>query len=73
MKSAINERLTRIGPGTACGQLMRQYWQPVALLDEFDPALDPRMAVRAVKSVRVLGQDLVLWRDAQGRFSLLEG
>ena len=72
MKSAINERLTRIGPGTACGQLMRQYWQPVALLDEFDPALDPRMAVRAVKAVRVLGQDMVLWRDAQGRFSLLD-
>jgi phthalate 4,5-dioxygenase oxygenase subunit len=72
MKAEINERITRIGPDTPCGRLMRQYWQPVALLDEFDPALDPRMGVRAVKAVRVLGQDLVLWRDAQGRLSLLD-
>ena len=28
-----NELITRIGPGTPCGQLMRHYWHPVALLD----------------------------------------
>lgn len=33
---------------------MRHYWQPVALIDEFDPALDARIAIRAVKAVRVL-------------------
>ena len=44
MKAEQNELITRIGPGTACGALMRSYWQPVALVDEFDPALDPRMA-----------------------------
>ena len=72
MRAEQNERITRVGPGTPCGQLMRHYWHPVALLDEFDPALDPRVAVRPVKAVRLLGQDLVLWRDAAGSFSLLD-
>jgi phenylpropionate dioxygenase-like ring-hydroxylating dioxygenase large terminal subunit len=64
--------VTRIGPGTPCGNLMRHYWQPVALLDEFDAALDPAMALRPVKAVRVLGQDLVLFKDASGDFGLLD-
>ncbi|MFP5466365.1 MAG: Rieske 2Fe-2S domain-containing protein [Gammaproteobacteria bacterium] len=72
MKAEQNERLTRVGPGTPAGELLRRYWQPVALLDEFDPALDPRMGIRPVKPVRLLGQDLVLFRDAQGRFGLLD-
>ena len=44
MRAEQNELITRIGPGTACGDLMRSYWQPAALVDEFDPRLDPRMA-----------------------------
>ena len=72
MKAEQNELVTRIGPGTACGAVLRRYWQPVALVDEFDPALDPRMADRPVKAVRILGQDLVLLRDAQGRWGLLD-
>ena len=72
MKAEVNERITRIGAGTPCGALMRHYWQPVALLDEFDPALDPNMAVRPVKAVRLLGQDLVLFKNAQGEFGLLD-
>ena len=72
MKADINERITRIGPGTPCGNLMRHYWQPVALLDEFDPVLDPRMATRPVKAVRLLGQDMVLFRDAHGQYALLD-
>jgi phthalate 4,5-dioxygenase len=64
MRAAQNELLTRIGPATACGALLRHYWQPIALTAEFDPALDPRMGVRPVKAVRALGQDLVLFRDA---------
>ena len=66
MQSAQNERITRIGPGTPCGELLRRYWQPVALLDEFDPVFDPRMAERPLKAVRILGQDLVLFRDGVG-------
>jgi phenylpropionate dioxygenase-like ring-hydroxylating dioxygenase large terminal subunit len=72
MQAALNERLTRIGPGTPCGALMRRYWQPVALLDEFDPRWDPAMQQRPLKAVRLLGQDLVLFRDAAGRFGLLD-
>ena len=72
MKADLNERITRIGPGTPCGQLMRQYWQPVALVDEFNPALDPNMAIRPVKAVRLLGQDLVLFKNAQGEYGLLD-
>ena len=72
MQAEQNELITRVGPGTACGALLRSYWQPVALLDEFDARLDPRMAARQVKPVRLLGEDLVLFRDGHGRFGLLE-
>ncbi len=72
MKAELNERITRIGPGAVCGQLMRHYWQPVALVDEFDPALDASMAQRPLKAVRLLGQDLVLFKNEQGQFGLLD-
>ena len=72
MHAAQNELITRIGPGTPCGELLRRYWQPVALLDEFDPRLDPRMEQRPLKAVRLLGQDLVLFRDEAGRWGLLD-
>src|ERR1700752_57280 len=60
-----NDLMTRVGPGTPAGQLMRRYWQPVALADELDPK-------RPVKALRVLGQDLVLFRDESGRLGLLD-
>lgn len=72
MKAELNELVTRVGLGTPCGNLLRQYWQPVALLDEFDPALDARMGVRPVKAVRLMGQDLVLFRNSDGSFGLLD-
>ncbi|MBK6007501.1 Rieske 2Fe-2S domain-containing protein [Ramlibacter ginsenosidimutans] len=72
MKAEQNELVTRIGPGTPCGAVLRSYWQPVALVDEFDARLDPRMANRPVKALRVMGQDLVLFREASGRWGLLD-
>ena len=72
MRADQNELVTRIGPGTPCGALLRRYWQPVALLDEFDPVLAPETALRPVKAVRLLGQDLVLFRDAGGQYGLLD-
>jgi phthalate 4,5-dioxygenase oxygenase subunit len=72
MNAEQNELITRIGPGTACGALMRSYWQPAALVDEFNPLLDPRMDKRPVKAVRLLGQDLVLFKDATGVWGLLD-
>ncbi|PZW44762.1 phenylpropionate dioxygenase-like ring-hydroxylating dioxygenase large terminal subunit [Humitalea rosea] len=60
-----NERLTRVGPGTPGGHVLRHYWQPIALLDELDPK-------RPVRAVRALGQDFVLFRDETGRLGLLD-
>jgi 5,5'-dehydrodivanillate O-demethylase len=59
-----NDLLTRIGPGTRMGALMRRYWQPVGTTGE--------MRDTAAKRVRLLGEDLVLCRTAAGGFRLLE-
>ncbi len=72
MNHEQNELITRIGPGTACGALLRQYWQPAALLDEFDGRFVPAMVNRPVKAVRLLGQDFVLFRDGSGRWGMLD-
>jgi 5,5'-dehydrodivanillate O-demethylase len=58
-----NEMLTRIGPGTPCGNLMRRYWQPFAAVSE--------MESRWTMPVRRLGEDLVLFKDRQGRRGLV--
>ncbi len=56
-----NETLTRVGPDTPMGELMRRYWQPVALSWELpEPDCPP---VR----VRILGEDLVAFRGTSGR------
>ncbi len=60
-----NELMTRIGPGSPAGKLLRNYWQPVALVEEL---AGPRPA----KPVKILGESLVLFRDEQGRYGLLE-
>ncbi|MGH7089130.1 MAG: Rieske 2Fe-2S domain-containing protein, partial [Stellaceae bacterium] len=57
--------MTQTGPGTPAGALMRRYWQPAALLEELD-------GHRPLKPVRLLGEDLVLFRDERGQFGLLE-
>jgi len=72
MKAEQNHLITRIGAGTPCGAVLRSYWQPVALVDEFNPVLDPRMAQRPLKALRVMGQDLVLFRDEKGQWGLLD-
>ena len=59
-----NEILTRIGPGTLAGALLRRYWHPVAFASELN-------ADRPTKFVRILGEDLVLFRDKSGRVGLL--
>lgn len=62
-----NDLMTRVGPGTPAGKLLRRYWQPAALVDELDA--DPERPLRAL---RLLGQDLVLFRDAQGRTGMVD-
>jgi phenylpropionate dioxygenase-like ring-hydroxylating dioxygenase large terminal subunit len=64
MSAQENQLITQIGPGTPCGALMRRYWQPAALVEELT-------GPRPVKAVRLLGEDLVLFRDEAGRYGLL--
>src|SRR5438477_11870616 len=59
-----NHLLTRTGPGTPCGELLRRYWQPVALSAELPPGGAP-------VPVTVMGEELVLFRDEQGRPGLI--
>ena len=59
-----NRTLTQVGAGTPMGELLRRYWQPVAAASEFD--------ARPVKPVRLMGEDLVLYRDLSGTYGLIE-
>lgn len=61
-----NDLLTRVGAGTPMGALIRRYWLP-ALLSEELPNPDS-----APVRVRLLGEQLVAFRDTEGRVGLLE-
>jgi phenylpropionate dioxygenase-like ring-hydroxylating dioxygenase large terminal subunit len=61
-----NELLTRTGPGTAMGDLVRRFWVP-ALLSEELPAPDC-VPLR----LRLLGEDLVAFRDTEGRVGIVD-
>ncbi len=54
--------LTRVGPGTPCGELMRRYWQPVCLSADLNDLPKP---------VKIFGEDLIAFRDGDGRAGLL--
>lgn len=58
----FRSELTRVGRGTAMGELLRRYWHPVALSSD---------ATDTPKMVRALGEDLVLFRDRSGRCGLM--
>src|ERR1700687_786600 len=58
--------LTRVGPGTPMGDLIRRFWIPALLASELPaPTCDP---VR----VRLVGENFVAWRDGQGRVTLFD-
>jgi 5,5'-dehydrodivanillate O-demethylase len=59
-----NERLTQVGPGTPMGNLLRRYWHPFAAVKELDE--------RPTKAVRLLGEDLVAYKDRSGTYGLIE-
>jgi phenylpropionate dioxygenase-like ring-hydroxylating dioxygenase large terminal subunit len=60
-----NELLTRVGPGTPTGALFRRYWLPACLSEEIPTPDSPPVRVR------LLGEDLVAFRDRDGRVGLL--
>jgi 5,5'-dehydrodivanillate O-demethylase oxygenase subunit len=59
-----NRQLTQVGPGTPMGELLRRYWMPIAGASEFDKS--------ATKAIRLLGEDLVLYKDKSGTFGLVD-
>ena len=61
-----NELLTRVGPGTPMGAMMRRYWIPAAFSHQIQNPDGPPVRVR------LLGENLVLFRDTQGRIGLLD-
>jgi 5,5'-dehydrodivanillate O-demethylase oxygenase subunit len=58
-----NERITRVGAGTPAGAMLRRYWWPAWFSES--------VADRPVP-VRILGEDLVLFRGGDGRTALVE-
>ncbi len=65
LSAADNKLLAEVGPGTAMGETLRQYWLPILLAGELpEPDGKPQR-------VRVLGEDLVAFRDSDGRVGLL--
>jgi phenylpropionate dioxygenase-like ring-hydroxylating dioxygenase large terminal subunit len=65
LTAETNERLTRVGPGTPGGALLRLYWQPAALAEEL-------AGHRPVKAIRLLGEEFVLFKDERGRYGMLD-
>ena len=61
-----NETLTRVGPGTPMGELLREYWIPAMLSTELPEADCPPVRVR------LLGEDLVAFRDTNGELGLID-
>ncbi len=59
-----NEELTQVSAGTPMGELMRRYWHPIAAVPELDE--------HPTKPVRLLGEDLVLYRDKSGTLGLID-
>src|SRR5712692_2433101 len=65
MTNEENELLTRVGPGTPMGNLFRQFWFPVVPSDEA-----PEAGARPIR-MKLLGENLVMFRDTAGRVGLL--
>ncbi len=59
-----NEQLTRVGPGTSMGTLLRHYWYPVAFSKDLEGF--------PVKKVRLLGEDFALYKMANGEYGIIQ-
>ena len=60
-----NDLVTQIEGKAPCGNLLRNYWHPLALTEELT-------ASRAAKAVKIMGEDLVLFRDETGGYGLID-
>src|SRR5215831_8480767 len=61
-----NEILTRVGPGTLTGNLLRRYWTPACLSSELPGSDSDPMRVR------LLGENLIAFRDTNGKVGLIQ-
>jgi len=61
-ESGPDTLLTEVGPTTPCGEFLRRYWQPVSASDK---------VTQTPRPIRILGENLVLFRDGKGRPGLL--
>ena len=59
-----NDLLTRVGPGTPAGELLRRYWHVVAAAAELTEA-------KPKKRIKILGENLLLYRDKSGNYGLV--
>ncbi len=64
LSEATNRLLTAIGPGTRMGDYLRRYWHPIAAESE--------LRQPGARACRILGEDLVLYRDLSGTLGLLD-
>lgn len=59
-----NKQIMETGAGTPMGNLLRRYWMPIAGESEFDD--------KETKPVRIMGEDLVLYKDLSGKYGLVD-
>src|SRR5438034_8324051 len=59
------KKITQVGPGTPGGEFLRRYWQPVAGLHQVTEE-------NPTAHIRILGEDLVLFRDKSGRVGAIQ-
>jgi hypothetical protein len=60
-----NEAITRVGPGTVMGDLLRQYWVPALLSEELPGPDCPPVRIR------LLGENLIAFRATSGKVALV--
>ena len=65
LSEELNHLLTRVGPGTRMGDLLRRYWVPVLLAEEVAEPDGPPVRVR------IMGEDLIAFRDSAGVVGLV--
>ena len=57
--------LTQVGPGIDMGKLLRRFWHPVAVAAKYKPG--------KARAIRILGEELTLYRGESGAFHLVDG
>lgn len=64
LSAADNELLTRVGPGTPCGDILRRYWQPACYASDL-------AGEQRIRRVKIMGEELVVFRSGDGAYGCL--